>query len=129
MWSGVVFHGADLDQLGGDADGDLGRGFSSDVKADGGGDAGQILVGESLVTEDGKYAGGFSGAADDPDVMGRGAQNLGLDDGVVFVAAGHDHDIVVLADGDEVGNAVIIDEHGVLCQGKAFFLAEVFPVL
>ncbi len=38
--SAVVSGGADLDQLGGDADGDLGGGLGADVKAYGGGNAG-----------------------------------------------------------------------------------------
>lgn len=61
--------------------------------------------------------------------MGRGLQGLGLDEGVVFVAPGHDDYVVVLPDGDEVGDAGVVDEYGFFCLGEELLSAEVLPVL
>lgn len=61
--------------------------------------------------------------------MGRGFQGLGLDQGVVFAAPGHDHYVVVLPDGDEVRDAGVIYEYGCFCLGEELLLAEVPPIL
>ena len=69
------------------------------------------------------------GASDDADIVGGGAQHLGLDRLVVLVAPGHDHYIIALLHGDEVGQPGVVHQPGLLHAGEELRAAELRPVL